>query len=372
MEITYLYSAFSYSQRKFISYTRALIMEQKEISEEKICSLYSLMTRSRYFEELSKILWEDGLIPGELHLGIGTEAAVAGVIANLKEGDAIASDHRSSPQFIMRGVDPVSILLEMMGHPGEESLCAGLGGHMHLFSKEHLMATSGIVGASLPGAVGFGLAAKYKKTDNIAVSFSGEGSYNQGHALEAMNLASVWNLPVLFVCKDNGWAITTKSADSTGGNLVDRAKGFGIEGISLNGLDVEEVHNASKSIISQMRKDKKPYFLHLLVVHMEGHFTTDPLLHPKETLKKYGGKITKSFLTPKGAGLGKRIHGVGNILSSLVEFRKQSKAKNDPLKVIRGKHKELSQEFDVIDEQIDTEIKSILDKTLKIYGEESK
>lgn len=336
-----------------------------------IVGLYELMVRSRYFEELTKIIWEDGLIPGELHLGIGTEAAIAGVIANLKDGDAIASDHRSSPEFIMRGVNPVSILLEMMGHPGEESLCAGLGGHMHLFSKEHLISTSGIVGASLPGAVGFALAAKYKKTDNIALSFSGEGSYNQGHSLEAMNLASVLKLPVLFVCKDNGWSITTKSEDFTGGNLVQRAKGFGIEGISLNGLDVEEVYNAAKSIIARMRKDKKPYFLHVTVVHTEGHFTTDPLLHSNETLKKYGGKMTRAFLTPKGSGLGKRIRGVGNILSSLVEFRKQVKSKNDPLKVIRGKHKGLLQEFDAVEEKIDTEIKSILDETFKIYGGES-
>jgi acetoin:2,6-dichlorophenolindophenol oxidoreductase subunit alpha len=346
--------------------------ENNPSMDMEIIQLYELMTRSRYFEELTKILWEDGLIPGELHLGIGTEGAVAGIIANLKEGDAVASDHRSTPQFIMREVDPVSILLEMMGHVGKESLCAGAGGHMHLFSKEHLMATSGIVGASLPGATGFALAAKYKKTDNIAVSFSGEGSYNQGHALESLNLASAWKLPVLFVCKDNGWSITTKTANFTGGNLVDRAKGFGIEGVSLNGLDVEEVYNASKAIISQMRKDKKPYFLHLLVTHREGHFTTDPLLHPKETLKKYGGKMTKSFLTPKGAGMGKRIRGVGNIISSLVEFRKQSNPKNDPLKVLRDKHKELTEDFETVDEKIDAEIKTILDKTMKIYGGESK
>lgn len=335
----------------------------------EIVEIYEKMVFSRYFEELTKILWEDGLIPGELHLGIGTEA-IAGVISNLKEGDAIASDHRSTPIFIMRGIDPVSILLEMMGHPGSESSGCGLGGHMHLFSKEQLMATSGIVGASGPGAVGFALAAKYKKTDNIAVSFSGEGSYNQGHLLEALNLASVWKLPVLFVCKDNGWSITTKSEDFTGGNLVDRARGFGIEGISLNGLDVEEIFNAMRHVIPQMRKDKKPYFLHMTVTHREGHFTTDPLLHSGETLKKYGGPMTKSFLTPKGSGIGQRMKAVGNILASLVEFRKQSSKKNDPLNVIRKKHKELSQDFDNIDQKIDKEIGVILENTMKIYGGE--
>jgi pyruvate dehydrogenase E1 component alpha subunit len=334
----------------------------------EVVGLYELMVRSRFFEELTKTLWEDGLVPGELHLGIGEEATIAAVIAHLKKGDAIACDHRGSPPFIMRGVDPVSLLLEIMGHPGEESLCAGLGGHMHLFSKENLMASSGIVGASGPAATGFALAAKYKKTNNIAVSFSGEGSYNQGHLLESMNLASVLNLPVLFVCKDNGWSITTKSKDFTGGNLVDRARGFGVDGISLNGLDVEEVYNALNSIIPQMRKDKKPFFLHVIVTHREGHFTTDALLHPMKTLKKYGGPMTKSMLTPKGAGMGKRIKSVGNILSSLVEFRKQTKAKNDPLKVIRNKHKELIQEFEKIEQKIDEEIGKTLEKTLTIYG----
>ncbi|MBN2156020.1 MAG: thiamine pyrophosphate-dependent dehydrogenase E1 component subunit alpha [Candidatus Lokiarchaeota archaeon] len=340
--------------------------------DAEVLHLYELMVRSRFFEELTKVLWEDGLIPGELHLGIGTEAAIAGVVSNLIDGDAIASDHRSTPEFIMRGVNPSSILLEMMGHPGEESLCAGLGGHMHLFSKEYLMATSGIVGASLPGAVGFALAAKYKKTDNIAVSFSGEGSYNQGHALESLNLASTLQLPVLFVCKDNGWSITSKSSDFTGGNLVQRANGFGIDGISLNGLDVEEVYNAIQVIIPRIRKNKKPYFLHVLVTHREGHFTTDPLLNPKDTLKKYGASITKSFLTPKGANLGKRIKSVGTILSSLMEFRKQVKSKNDPLYITRRKHQELAQEFDEVDQNIHREIKKILERTLEIYGGKSK
>jgi len=334
----------------------------------EVVELYENMVRSRYFEELTKILWEDGLIPGELHLGIGTEAAIAGVVGNLFEGDAIASDHRSSPIFIMRGVDPVSILLEMMGHPGKESLCGGLGGHMHLFSKKRLMATSGIVGASCPGAVGFALAAKYKKTDNIAVSFSGEGSYNQGHALEAMNLASAWKLPVLFVCKDNGWSITTRTEDFTGGNLIDRARGFGIDGVSLNGLDVDEVYNATKNVIQQMRKDKNPYFLHVNVTHREGHFTTDPLLHSGDTLKNYGGPMTKSLLTPKGSRIAKRMKAVGNILGSLIKFRKQTSKKNDPLVVLRKKHKELAQEFDAIDEKVDKEIGVILENTMKIYG----
>ena len=93
----------------------------------EIVGLFELMIRSRYFEELTKILWEDGLVPGELHLGIGEEAAFAAVLAHLKDGDAIACDHRASPPFIMRGVDPVSVLLEIMGYPGDKALCCGMG-----------------------------------------------------------------------------------------------------------------------------------------------------------------------------------------------------------------------------------------------------
>ena len=160
-------------------------------------ALYRQMLRSRLFEEAVKRLWEEGLISGEMHLAIGEEAIAAAVVAHLGDGDAMALDHRGTPLLLMRGVDPVLLLREFLGQA--DGLCSGHGGHMHLYSRQHLAASSGIVGASGPAGVGFGLAAQYLRPGTCAVAFFGEGAMNQGMLLESMNLAVAWNLPVFFV-----------------------------------------------------------------------------------------------------------------------------------------------------------------------------
>ena len=150
-------------------------------------SLYALMKRSRQFEGAVTQLWKDGLISGEMHLGTGEEAILAGVVPQLCPGDAMAVDHRGSAAFLLRGVDPVLLLREMLGR--DDGLCGGRGGHMHLYSKEHLAASSGIVGAEGPTAVGFALAAQYLRPGTITVAFFGEGAMNQGMLMESINLA---------------------------------------------------------------------------------------------------------------------------------------------------------------------------------------
>src|SRR4030042_416765 len=134
-----------------------------------------------------------------MHSGTGEEAIIAGVVTQLREGDAMALDHRGTAALLMRGVDPVLILRELLGRP--DGLCGGMGGHMHLFSPAHLAASSGIVGAAGPAAVGFALANLHLRPGKVAVAFFGEGATNQGMLLESWNLAAAWKLPVLFVCK---------------------------------------------------------------------------------------------------------------------------------------------------------------------------
>ncbi len=185
-----------------------------------------------------------GLISGEMHLGTGEEAIIAGVVSQLRDGDAMALDHRGTAALLMRGLDPVPILRELLGRP--DGLCGGMGGHMHLFSKEHLAASSGIVGAAGPVAAGFALAANHLRPGSISVAFFGEGAMNQGMLMESMNLASAWKLPVLFVCKDDGWAITTKSEEMTGGDLNERARGLGVPPVEADGLDVAAVWEAAR------------------------------------------------------------------------------------------------------------------------------
>jgi len=188
--------------------------------------LYRQMLRARAYELAVEDLWNLGLISGEMHLGTGEEAVAVGVVTQLGDGDGLALTHRCSPALVVRGVPLALMLRELLG--AEDGLCGGKGGHMHLFSKEHLAATSGIVGASLPTAAGFALANCRLRPGAIAVAFTGAGAMNQGMALETLNLAVAWRLPLVIVCIDNGWAITTTSDSVTGGSLVERAQGFGM------------------------------------------------------------------------------------------------------------------------------------------------
>ena len=247
-------------------------------------------------------------------MGTGEEAIIAGVVAHLREGDAMALDHRGTAALLMRGVDPVLIPRELLGYP--DGLCGGMGGHMHLFSKEHLAASSGIVGAEGPAAAGFALAAQYSRPGAIAVAFFGEGAMNQGMLMESMNLASVWNLPVLFVCKDDGWAITTQSVKVTGGDLNERAQGLGVPAVEVDGRDVSAVWEAAHAAIERARSGQGPTFLHARCVHFEGHFLGFQLIRiVRDPLREMPGiaiPLTQSFLRPGGAALRERLAGLKN------------------------------------------------------------
>jgi len=177
-------------------------------------------------------------------MSIGEEGVVAGVVSLLREGDAMALDHRGTAPLLMRGEDPVLLLKEFLGRP--DGLCRGQGGHMPLFSQKHMAASSGIVGASGPAAAGFALALKtHEKEGALAVAFFGEGS---------MNLAAAWKLPVVFVCKDNGLSITTLSLEVTGGDLLQRAQGLGLTPYEADGARVESVQAAASSAFQAVRQ----------------------------------------------------------------------------------------------------------------------
>lgn len=300
--------------------------------------LYELMLRSRLFELAVAQLWQAGLISGEMHLGIGEEAIVAGVVSQLGDDDALALDHRGTPPLIMRGVDPILLLREMLGCA--DGLCGGKGGHMHLFSRPHLAASSGIVGASGPAAAGFALAAQHLRPGSVAVAFLGEGAVNQGMMMEAMNLAVAWHLPVLFVCKDNQWAISTVSAGVSSSKPVDRAGGFNMTAVELNGNDVTEVWPAAQEALAHIRSGKGPYFLHTHCSHPEGHFLGDPLLRvirrPMREMKNMAGPQIRALLQQRGAARPERFAGMQAITSLLGKSaRDHSKRQPDPLQITR-------------------------------------
>lgn len=303
-------------------------------------SLYALMLRSRLYEEAVTRLWQEGLISGEMHLGTGEEAIIAGVVAQVRDDDAMALDHRATAALLMRGVDPVLVLRELLGRP--DGLCGGMGGHMHLFSKRHLAASSGIVGAEGPAAVGFALAAHYLHAGAVAVAFFGEGAMNQGMLLESMNLAAVWNLPVLFVCKDDSWAITTQSDTMTAGNLNDRAQSLGIPAADVDGRDVSEVWEVAQQSIARVRAGQGPSFVHARCVHLEGHFlglqSIRVVRHPLREGPKIAAPLTRSLLHPSGAALRERMSGLHGVISSVSSTRRDPRRDpaSDPVQKARA------------------------------------
>ncbi len=331
--------------------------------------LYELMYRSRLFEEAVMKLWNEGKIYGEMHLGIGEEALMAGIVSHLKSGDSLSLDHRGTPPLVMRGVDLVTLLLEFLGH--DKGLCRGNGGHMHLFSRELNAASSGIVGAAGPSAAGFALSFQYRKVDNIAVAFFGEGALNQGMLMESMNLSSSWNLPVLFVCKDNEWAITTVTGDVSGGTPCERARGFGIECEEVDGLEAEVVERTAGAVIEQIRHTGRPFFLHGHCVHSEGHFLGDPLLRvhktPVKTMGKLSGPLVKSVASVRGAGIPDRGDSLGNVLSLITRSRDQMKKKYDPVEKLRKGLAFDKNRLKEIEKTVKNEIASVVNRALEIY-----
>ena len=326
--------------------------------------LYAQMLKSRLFEEAIAKLWHDGLVSGEMHLGTGEEAIMAGVVTQLQDGDAMALDHRGTAALLMRGVDPVLILRELLGYA--DGLCGGMGGHMHLFSKEHLAASSGIVGSSGPAAAGFALAAQHLRPGTVAVAFFGEGAMNQGMLLEAINLAAVWHLPVLFVCKDDSWSITTHSQAMTGGELDERVRGFGIPVMAVDGRNLTEMWQAANWALEHGRSGEGPSFIHAQCVHFEAHFLGFQLLRavrkPIKELPKISAPLTKSFLQPHGAPVRERLAGLKFVLASLLatlrDPRRQSE--NDPLAVMRKELLAESTRLQELEDQIEIEVNQIL------------
>ncbi len=297
-------------------------------------SLYGLMFKSRTFEEAVRQVWKDGKISGEMHLGLGEEAIVAGIVSQLIEGDAMALDHRGTPPMVMRGVDPVALLREFMGQP--DGLCGGMGGHMHLFAPDKLTASSGIVGAAGPAAAGFALAGQMLRPGTVSVAFFGDGAINAGMLMESMNLAVVWKLPVIFICKDNGWAITTPAHTVLGGNPLARAQAFGMKAIEVDGAEIETVWSAGEVALRHARAGNGPVFLWAHCVHLEGHFLGDALLdivrRPVYSFRKRIWPMIKGFLRSRGgAPWGERIASLRQILGVVFKIRNQTAGETDPL-----------------------------------------
>ena len=246
-----------------------------QLTADQLLHAYQVMRTIRVFEERLHVEFATGEIPGFVHLYAGEEASAAGVMAHLGDDDCIASNHRGHGHCIAKGVDVYGMMAEIYGK--KTGVCQGKGGSMHIADFEKgMLGANGSVGAGAPLVVGAALAAKLKGTDSVAVVFFGDGGSNEGAVFEAMNMASVWNLPCLFIAENNGYAEATASNWSVAcDHIADRAAGFGMPGVTVDGFDFFAVHEAAGAAVERARAGEGPSLIEVKLTRYYGHFEGD-------------------------------------------------------------------------------------------------
>ena len=256
-------------------------------SDADLIKYYKDMLMMRRFEEKAGQMYGMGLIGGFCHLYIGQEAVVTGIQAELKDGDSILTSYRDHAHMLACGIEPKIILAELTGR--ETGISKGKGGSMHMFSVEHgFFGGHGIVGAQVPIGAGLAFAHKYRKNDNVSVTYFGDGAVNQGQVYESFNMARLWNLPVIFVIENNQYAMGTSIARSSSEvELFRRGESFKIEGEMVDGMDVFAVREAAARAVAKCRKGEGPALLEMKTYRYRGHSMSDPAKYrSKEEVSK--------------------------------------------------------------------------------------
>lgn len=271
---------------------------------------YRIMRTIRAFEERLHADFAKGDIPGFVHLYAGEEAAGTGIMMHLKDIDRIASTHRGHGHCIAKGVDVKEMMAEIYGKVSGS--CRGKGGSMHIADlSKGMMGANGILGAGAPLICGAALAAKYRGDGAVGISFVGDGASNQGTFLESLNLAAVWNLPAIFVVENNGYAESTSRDYAVAvDSYVDRAAGFGLPGVTVDGLDFFAVYEAAGEIIKRAREGGGPALLECKMIRMFGHFEGDQQTYRakgevediranKDCLKMFGERVVDAGIVTR-------------------------------------------------------------------------
>jgi len=259
-----------------------------KLNEEKIIGMYENMLKIRKFEEKARDLFAEGKIPGFVHLYLGEEAVATGACANLNEDDYITSTHRGHGHIVSKGGDLKLMMAELYGK--KTGYCKGKGGSMHIAdATKGILGANGIVGAGHNIAAGAGLSIKYRGTDQVCVCFFGDGSTNQSTFHEALNLASIWKLPVVFVCENNGYGISlSQKFHQAIKDISDRAVSYNIPGVTVDGNDVFAVYEAVGEAVNRARKKQGPTLVECKTYRHRGHFEGDPVNYrSKEELEEW-------------------------------------------------------------------------------------
>lgn len=252
-----------------------MLQTQTRPSAPELLQLYADMKLIREVEQRLSVLFGDGEIPGFIHLSIGQEAVAVGVAAALRPHDTLASNHRGHGHALAKGLDVSRFFLEIMGR--NEGYCHGRGGSMHVADMSlGMLGANGIVGAGLPIAVGSALAHQLRKTGGIACVFFGDGALAEGALHESLNLASLWKLPVLLVCENNGWSEFSPASRQLAATPTSLAGAFGIPAEGVDGNDVAAVRAAAVAAVGLVRAGAGPFLLECKTTRVRGHFEGDP------------------------------------------------------------------------------------------------
>ncbi len=307
-----------------------------EVSRVKKIEMLRMMVRIRRFEEKVSELFARGQIPGFAHLYIGEEAVAAGACANLRKEDYITSTHRGHGHCVAKGGDLKFMMAEIFGK--KTGYCKGKGGSMHIADQEvGILGAIGIVASGIPIAVGAALSAKLRKTDQMTVCFFGDGATNQGPFHESLNMAAVFKLPVIFLCENNLYAISTpQSKHQTIKDVTARAVGYDMPGMVVDGNDVLAVYEAVQEAIRRGREGKGPTLIEAKTYRWRGHHEGDvgqgTRYRPKEEIQAWMEKCPikkfKEVLLREGSMKQQEIdqleEEVNREIEAAVEFAQQS------------------------------------------------
>jgi pyruvate dehydrogenase E1 component alpha subunit len=257
-----------------------------EYSKEQLLWMYEQMRTIRSFEDRVSDLFAEGKIPGFVHLYAGEEAIAVGVCSQLTDDDYITSTHRGHGHCIAKGVDVKEMMAELYGKA--TGSCKGKGGSMHIADvHKGMMGANGIVGGGGPLACGPGLAAKVLSEDHVAVCFFGDGASEQGTMHESMNLASIWDLPVVFVCENNGFAESTPvEYHASVKDIADRATAYGMPGLSVDGTDIFAVSEAVSEAVKRARQGEGPTLIECKAFRYYGHFEGDAVAYYTDEMRE--------------------------------------------------------------------------------------
>jgi TPP-dependent pyruvate/acetoin dehydrogenase alpha subunit len=303
----------------------------EKLSNEKLVSFYRDMLKIRRTEEKLMEVFYAGEIQGFLHVSNGQEAAPVGIAACLNDDDYIGTTHRGHGYAIAKGLDLNRALAELFGR--KAGYCMGRSGSMHLAALEKgVMGANGIVGGGIPIVCGAGFAAKYKGTTQVAVATFGDGATNEGAFHEAMNLAAVMNLPVIFLCENNGWAeFTPRHIHCKLENLADRAAAYGMPSAIVDN-DVEAIYEVCSEAVARARAGEGPTFIEVKNNRWHGHFVGDGQKYrskedidqamSKDCIKDLEDKLLKEKILKK-ADIGKIEESIKNELEAAVNYARE-------------------------------------------------